>query len=346
VPEISFPDPPLSDGVVTLRPWAAADAIDIVDCCRDPEIPRWTHVPSPYGREDAQLFLAESERSRLRGEELSLAVTDADDDGLLGAIGVRPGVGDRGAEIGYWVAAQARRRGTATRALRLLAEWALRTLGAERVQVVAHPLNEASQRAALRAGFRREGLLRKYQFRKGAWEDRVAFSLLAADLEPPRVRFRPAEELRPEADAALAAHRGRIASLVPRAEVEDGGATAVPGALTKGDVDVLVRVPADDFGAAREALGRRYAVHQLENWSETLASFKEELSDAPPVGVQLVAAGSEVDRMLRGTRDALAARPELLERYNELKRSFDGRDPEEYWRAKTAFLDELWGSLS
>jgi RimJ/RimL family protein N-acetyltransferase len=328
--------------VVALRPWAAGDANDIVDCCQDREIPRWTHVPSPYGREDAQLFLAGSERSRLAGEELSLAVVDAGGGALLGAVGVRPGAAERGAEIGYWVAARARRRGTATRALRLLAEWALRSLGAERVQVLAHPLNEASQRVALRAGFRREGLLRRYQFRKGAWEDRVAFSLLAEDLPPERVRFRPTDELRPSVEAAVAVHRDRILGLLPQARVEEMGATAVPGSLTKGDVDILVRVPADGFAAAREALGRRYAVHQLENWSSSFAGFKEELSDGPSVGVQLVPAGSDDDRMLRGTRDALRDRPELLERYNELKRSFDGGDPEEYWRAKTAFLDELW----
>jgi RimJ/RimL family protein N-acetyltransferase/GrpB-like predicted nucleotidyltransferase (UPF0157 family) len=344
--EIPFPDPPLNDGVVALRPWAAADADDIARCCQDPEIPRWTHVPSPYGREDAQMFLAESERSRLRGDELSLAVTDANGGGLLGAIGVRPGAGERGAEIGYWLDPRARRRGTATRALRLLAEWALRELGAERVQVVAHPFNEASQRVALRAGFRREGLLRKYQLRKGAWEDRVAFSLVAADLEPRRVHFRPVEELRPAAEAALATHRDRVLGLLPEAQVEEMGATAVPGSLTKGDFDLLVRVSASGFPAAREALGGRYAVHQLENWSPTFAGFKEELSDGLPVGVQLVAADSDDDRMLRRTRDALRDRPELLERYNELKRSFEGANPDEYRRAKTAFLDELWESLA
>ncbi|HEX2233979.1 MAG TPA: GNAT family N-acetyltransferase [Thermoleophilaceae bacterium] len=345
MPELPFPDPPLTDGVVTLRAWAAADADDIAACCQDPEIPRWTHVPSPYGREDAQMFLAESERSRLAGDELSLAVTDAEGGELLGAIGVRPGAGERGAEIGYWVARRARRRGTATRALRLLSEWAVRELGAERVQVVAHPFNEASQQVALRAGFRREGLLRKYQFRKGAWEDRVAFSLVAGDLEPRQVHFRPVADLRPAAETALAVHRDRIFGLVPEAEVEEMGATAVPGSLSKGDLDLLVRVPAGTFPAAREALGGRYAVHQLENWSPTFAGFKEELSDGLPVGVQLVVAESDDDRILRGTRDALRERPELLERYNELKRSFEGGDPQEYWRAKTAFLDDLWRSL-
>jgi RimJ/RimL family protein N-acetyltransferase/GrpB-like predicted nucleotidyltransferase (UPF0157 family) len=345
MPEIPIPDPPPTDGVVALRAWTAGDAGEITNCCQDPEIPRWTHVPSPYDREEAEVFLAESEQSRLAGEELSLAVTDADGGRLLGAIGLRPPFGDRGAEIGYWVAASERRRGTAARALRLLSEWAIAVLGAERVQVVAHPLNEASQRVALRAGFRREGLFRKYQLRKGAWEDRVAFSLLRADLEPARVHFRPAEELRGAAEAALAAHRDRLGALLPGAEVEEMGATAVPGALTKGDFDLLVRVEEEEFPRAREALGTRYAVHQLENWSPTFASFKEDYSDAPHVGVQLVIAGSDDDRMLRATRDALRAHPDLLQGYNDLKRSYEGADPEEYCRAKTEFLDDMWASL-
>ena len=72
------------------------------------------------------------------------------------------------------------------RALRLLSVWAVQALGAQRVQVVAHPLNEASQRVALRAGFTREGLLRNYELRKGSWEDRVVFSLVPTDIREGR----------------------------------------------------------------------------------------------------------------------------------------------------------------
>lgn len=179
MPELSFPDPPLTDGVVGLRPWTEADVPAIAACCQNPEIPRWTQVPSPYDEDDARQFLVEAERSRLAGEELSLAVTDAGGGELLGAVGVRPRGSERGADIGYWVAAPARGRGTAVRAVRLVASWAFRALGAQRVQVVAHPLNEASQRVALKAGFTREGLQRNYELRNGVWEDRVVFSLQA-----------------------------------------------------------------------------------------------------------------------------------------------------------------------
>jgi RimJ/RimL family protein N-acetyltransferase len=52
--------------------------------------------------------------------------------------------------IGYWVAAAARGRGVATRALRLVCEWRQ-----ERpLRLVTHPRNVASQRVAEKAGFR------------------------------------------------------------------------------------------------------------------------------------------------------------------------------------------------
>ena len=64
-----------------------------------------------------------------------------------------------------------------------MSSWAFEALRAKRVQVATHPLNEASRRVALRAGFTLEGLSRNYQLRKGVWEDRVIFSLVPADLE-------------------------------------------------------------------------------------------------------------------------------------------------------------------
>ena len=37
---------PLTDGTVTLRPWADSDTEFVARACRDPEIPRWTMVPA------------------------------------------------------------------------------------------------------------------------------------------------------------------------------------------------------------------------------------------------------------------------------------------------------------
>ena len=118
------------------------------------------------------------------GRELALAIVDADDR-VLGALGMSNfDWADMKGEIGYWMAPEARRRGIGARATRLLAEWAVTTLGLERLELLANPRNEASQRLAERAGFTREGVLRKYRRRHGVREDLVMYSLLAEDIAP------------------------------------------------------------------------------------------------------------------------------------------------------------------
>jgi RimJ/RimL family protein N-acetyltransferase len=182
VPPIPLPDPPLTDGEVLLRPWTLADVPAIVAACGDPEIPRWTVVPRNYSERDAVEFISSHETDRATGAGAHFAVVDRADT-VLGAIGLSnfdwP---QRTAEIGYWVAREARRRGVGTRALVLLSRWAIEELGLERVELPANPRNEASLSLARRAGFTREGTLRRYRYRHGEREDLVMHSLLPEDL--------------------------------------------------------------------------------------------------------------------------------------------------------------------
>jgi RimJ/RimL family protein N-acetyltransferase len=179
---IPLPDPPLTDGEITLRPWERRDVPAITAACRDPEIPRWTVVPRHYTERHARDFVSAGPADLAAGRELALAIVDSDDR-VLGAIGMSNfDWSDQKAEIGYWVAPEARRRGAGSRAAKLLGEWGITGLGLERIELLANPRNEPSQKLAERAGFTREGLLRKYRRRRGLREDLVMFSLLADDL--------------------------------------------------------------------------------------------------------------------------------------------------------------------
>ena len=64
-------------------------------------------------------------------------------------------------------------------------------------------------------------------------------------------------------------------------------------------------------------------------------------SHDPPVGVQLVVAGSADDALFAPFRDALIADPALLAQYNALKLSLDGADYERYTDAKGAFVERV-----
>jgi RimJ/RimL family protein N-acetyltransferase len=164
----------LEDDVVRLRPFEEGDVPAIAAACQDPEIPRWTAVPSPYTEADARAWLES-------GEEESFAVVDRATDELLGSIGVRyfdDGIG----EVGYWVKREARGRGVATRALGLVARWALVDKELGRFQLRADVGNEASQRVAEKAGFVREGVLRSSLVHKGERRDVIMYSLVLGDL--------------------------------------------------------------------------------------------------------------------------------------------------------------------
>jgi GrpB-like predicted nucleotidyltransferase (UPF0157 family) len=157
------------------------------------------------------------------------------------------------------------------------------------------------------------------------------------------VDFRPETDFRAAIAAEIARHRAQIETALPDADVEHIGSTAVPGALTKGDLDLLVRVAGDRFSDAVAALGAIYAVHQGENWTTRFASFKQVPEGGVPVGVQLVVAGGTDDRLFTEWRDRLSADPALLERYNDLKSSHAGDDPDTYIEAKASFIEAVIG---
>ena len=180
---IPLPNPPLTDGEILLRPWERRDVPSVTAACQDPEIPRWTVVPHNYTERHARDFIASTAGDLAAGRELAMAIVDTDDR-VLGALGMSNfDWSDMKGEIGYWMAPEARGRGIGARATRMLAEWAVTTLGLERLELLAHPDNEASQRLAERAGFKREGVLRMCRRRHGVREDLVMYSLLAEDLE-------------------------------------------------------------------------------------------------------------------------------------------------------------------
>jgi RimJ/RimL family protein N-acetyltransferase len=171
----------LHDGVVALRPWRETDAEAIVECLDgDPEVTRWLdRVPQPYTLADARAYIS----GLLPLEQDTFAITDAATGRVLGSIGAAK-EHDGVREVGYWLRADARGRGATTRALVLVARWALAQAGVERVQLRADTENVASCRVAEKAGFTREGVLRSAHWnpRLGRRQDWAIYSVLPGEL--------------------------------------------------------------------------------------------------------------------------------------------------------------------
>ncbi len=181
----------------------------------------------------------------------------------------------------------------------------------------------------------------------------LAAALVAAAIGPPRGRrrlrrrsatpleFAPAHASRAPVEAAFAAERQRIVEHVPGADVRHSGGTSLGDALTRGDVDIHVRVEPERFEEARDALERLYARHREEIWQDGFATFVGEPSAGVAVGVALTATGSAHDRRFVRAWELLEADPALLRQYNALKLRHRRGDAAVYEAEKAAFFTQL-----
>lgn len=109
------------------------------------------------------------------------------DDTLMGGCtlsNVRRGV-TQCCALGYWIGARFARQGYMFDAVRALIPFIFGTLGLHRIEAACLPENEASRNLLLKAGFREEGLARKYLRINGDWSDHLLFALLEDEASLP-----------------------------------------------------------------------------------------------------------------------------------------------------------------
>ncbi len=145
------------------------------------------------------------------------------------------------------------------------------------------------------------------------------------------------EEAAPPAHAAFQAFLQAWAGRLPAsADIAHIGSTAIPGCLTKGDLDVCVRADREDVASIDALLAARYARNAGSFRSAEFSAFKDD-NRQPPLGVQLVARGSELDVFVR-FRDCLLRDPHLVATFNALKRGYAERPMASYRQAKADFI--------
>ncbi|HEX4079219.1 MAG TPA: GNAT family N-acetyltransferase [Rhizomicrobium sp.] len=86
--------------------------------------------------------------------------------------------------LGYWVGERFARQGYMSDAVLGLIPFIFRTLGLHRIEAACLPSNEPSRSLLTKAGFRQEGLARRYLQINGEWQDHVLFALLCDEAQP------------------------------------------------------------------------------------------------------------------------------------------------------------------
>jgi [ribosomal protein S5]-alanine N-acetyltransferase len=145
---------------VRLRAFRASDVDRIVEACADPDTSYWlTSTPQPYEHDSALAYLESIAELAARGAGVAWCIADPQDDRCLGSISLDglSGYASRG-EIGYWAHPDARGRGVASEAVRLVTQYAQDSGLATSVLIRCAKGNAASRRVAERAGYRMVGI--------------------------------------------------------------------------------------------------------------------------------------------------------------------------------------------
>lgn len=179
----------LTTGRLLLRVPRPSDIPAVHEACQDPEIPRWTPVPSLYTRQHAAEWIERTTPAGWRENSaynFGVFIKEGAEDrgalvGAMGLVRLKLDGPERQAELGYWTSKEHRGRGYTVEAGRAVCAWALGELGVERLEWVAEAGNEGSRTVAERLGFVMEGTLRAKIVHAGTRRDAWIGSLLPSD---------------------------------------------------------------------------------------------------------------------------------------------------------------------
>jgi len=166
--------------------------------------------------------------------------------------------------------------------------------------------------------------------------------VVPADLE---MKFLKAEQYQPEALKLFRAISAEVRVCLPNARIEHIGASSIPGAMSKGDLDIFVGVPGDEVEkAVRRLNGLGFREKSGTLRTESLCML-ETVKYGPDVAIQVVANGSRFEMFL-AFRDRLRIDSRLSQSYNELKLESIGLDEDLYRERKSAFIEKTLSSAA
>lgn len=137
---------------LTLDAITPADTDAVLEFCLDPELQRYTRIPVPYTRADAEFFTGPYAIDAEHGTSVRLWAIRVDG-AFAGTIELRLDTSGSSAELGYWIGTPFRGRGVMTEALGLVVACAFDDLGLTTLHWDAVAGNRASAAVARATGF-------------------------------------------------------------------------------------------------------------------------------------------------------------------------------------------------
>ena len=137
----------------------------------------WCH-PN-YTIEDTKTWLKTRPLRWREGKEFGFSIRDRQNQ-IIGGCGVSIGTQSWSGNLGYWLKTGSR-KGYATAATKLLAEFGIKKLKLKRIEIVASVENIPSQKVAVRSGAFKEGISKNRLLIHNKFHDAVIYSFVSND---------------------------------------------------------------------------------------------------------------------------------------------------------------------
>lgn len=130
-----------------------------------------------------------------------------------------------------------------------------------------------------------------------------------------------------------------ISTLLPFAKIEHIGSSAIPNAISKGDLDIYIEVKPDQFKFAIERLKTLNFIEKQNTLRTHELCMLESLNN-DAVAFQIVVTDSIFTFFLT-FKNKLISSPKLVNEYNELKLQCSHLDPDQYRTIKSDFINRV-----
>ncbi|HSY25835.1 MAG TPA: GNAT family N-acetyltransferase [Polyangiaceae bacterium] len=176
---------PLDTPRLVLTPVEPADASDLwfaVDSSRA-HLEKWLPwVPFNTDMDASWRYCEASASDWDHTRALRFSIRERSTRRFLGVVGLESVAHlHQSADLGYWLRADAARRGYMSEAARATVQWAFKRLSAHRIRVAAATDNVASLGVIRKLGFHFEGIAREAERCQQRWLDHALFALLSRD---------------------------------------------------------------------------------------------------------------------------------------------------------------------
>lgn len=130
-----------------------------------------------------------------------------------------------------------------------------------------------------------------------------------------------------------------ISTLLPFAKIEHIGSSAIPNAISKGDLDIYIEVMPEQFEFAIEQLKTLNFIEKQNTLRTHELCMLESLNN-DDVAFQIVVFGS-IFTFFLAFKNKLINSPTLVNEYNELKLQCSHLEPDQYRTIKSDFINRV-----